>query len=154
MTRLNTRKNRRLYVTLYALALVFLYPFLHEYLGLLPTLAFLFVSPLYYARSALIAVYRKDRMDERERGVALASYESAYAILALTLVVSLFVDNNYPPSGWLAGAARYFLFTPSVLFDPFTMTLLVLVLPACVIAWLEPDPPAEETFSHISKEAA
>ncbi len=140
MTRLNTRTNRRLYVTLYALALVFLYPFLHEYLGLLETLAFLFVSPLYYARSALIAAYWKGRMDERERGVALASYEIAYAILALTLVSSLFVAN-YPPPEWLAGAAPYFIFTPSVLLDPFTMTLLILVLPACVIAWLEPDPP-------------
>ena len=139
MNYINTRKNRRLYVTLYALALVFLYPFLHENFGTLATLAFLFVSPLYYARSALIAAYRKGRMDERERGVALTSYENAYAILSLTLVVSLFIAKNYPPSGWLAGVAPYFLLTPSVLFDPFTMTLLVLVLPACVIAWLEPD---------------
>ena len=85
-------------------------------------------------------------MDERERGVALTGYENAYAILALTLVVSLFVAKNYPPSGWLAGVAPYFLFTPSVLFDPFTMTLLVLVLPACVIAWLEPDPINENLY--------
>lgn len=154
MTRLNTRRNRRLYITLYALALVFLYPFLHENLGTLATLAFFFVSPLYYARSSLIAAYRKDRMDERERGVVLAGYEIAYAILALTLVVSLFVAAYYLPTKWLAGAALYFLFTPDVLFDPFTMTLLVLVLPACVIAWLEPDPPAEEKFSHTSKEVA
>lgn len=153
MIRLNTRANRRLYVTLYALALVFLYPSLYENLGVLASLAFLFVSPLYYARSSLITAYRKGRMDERERGVALAGYEIAYAILALTLVVSLFVAN-YPPPEWLAGAAPYFLFTPSVLFDPFTMTLLILVLPACVIAWLEPDPPAEEKFSHTSKEVA
>lgn len=139
MTRLNTRKNRRVYVTLYALALVFFYPSLYENLGTLATLAFFFVSPLYYARSALIAAYRKGRMDEREQRTALEGYEIAYAILALTLVVSLFA-TNYPPPEWLAGAARYFLFTPSVLFDPFTMTLLVLVLPACVIAWLEPDP--------------
>ena len=152
MTRLNTRKNRRFYVTLYALALVFLYPFLHEYLGTLATLAFLFASPLYYARSALIAAYRKGRMDERERGVALTSYEIAYAILALTLVVSLFVAKNYPPSGWLAGVAPYFLFTPSVLFDPFTMTLLVLVLPACVIAWLEPDPINENLYEDLRGE--
>ncbi len=146
MTRINTRKNRRLYVTLYALALVFLYPPLYENLGTLATLAFFFVSPLYYARSALIAAYRKNRMDERERGVALEGYENAYAILALTLVVSLFVAKVYPPSIWLAVVAPYFLFTPSVLFDPFTMTLLVLVLPACVIAWREPGPlPNEPT---------
>ncbi len=143
MTRINTRTNRRLYVTLYALGLVLLYPFLHGYLGLLASLVFLFVSPLYYARSALITAYRKGCMDERERGVALAGYEIAYAILALTLISSLFV-TNYPPPEWLAGAAPYFLFTPDVLFDPFTMTLLILVLPACVIAWLEPDPPTEE----------
>lgn len=139
MTRINTRRNRRLYVTLYALALVLLYPSLYENLGTLATLAFFLLSPLYYARSALVVAYRKGRMDEREQRTALESYEIAYAILALTLVVGLFA-GNYPPPEWLAGAARHFLFTPSVLFDLFTMTLLVLVLPACVIAWLEPDP--------------
>ena len=153
MTLTSTRKNRRLYVTLYALALVWLYPFVFENFGVLATLAFFFLSPLYYARSIIVAAYRKNRMDERERGLVLEGYENAYAILALTLIVSLFVAKNYPPSGWLAGVAPYFLFTPSVLFDPFTMTLLVLVLPACVIAWLEPDLLTEETSLHTSSGA-
>ncbi len=131
--------RRRLYVTLYVLVLVLLYPFLYENLGTLATLAFLFISPLYYSRSAIVAAYRKGRMDERERQVAFESFKIAYEILVVTLLVSLAV-SAYPPPEWLAGAARYFLFTPSVLFDFGTVLLLALVLPASVVAWLEPDP--------------
>lgn len=143
MTRIDVRSHRRLYVTLYALALVLLYPLLREYLGMLASLAFLLASPLYYSRSTIIAAYQKGRLDERERQAALESFKIAYEILVVTLLVSLAV-SAYPPPKWLAGVVRYFLFTPSVLFDLWTLMLLALVLPACVIAWLEPDPPAEE----------
>lgn len=142
MTRTDTR-NRRLYVTLYALALVVLYPFLREYLGALASLTFLLASPLYYSRSAIVAAYRKGRMDERERQVA-NGFKIAYEILVVTLLVSLAV-GTHPPPEWLAGVAPYFLFTPGVLFDLWTLMLLALVLPACVVTWLEPDPVEDET---------
>jgi hypothetical protein len=143
MTWFNTRTNRRLYITLYAFSLVLLYPFLFEYVGVIATLVFLLLSPLYYSRSTLVAAYRKDQMDERERMAVLESLRLSYGIFTATLLVSLAV-SAYPTPSWLAGAARHFLFTPEVLLNFWTLLLLALVLPVCVIVWLEPDPLPEE----------
>ncbi len=148
MTRFGTRRNRRLHVLLYALALVFLYPLMYEYLRAFAVLVFLLVSPLYYARSALITSYWKDQMDERERQAVLEGYKLTYAVLVSTLLVSL-LAGEYPTSGWLAGVAPYFLFTPDVLFDPLTLGLFALMLLVCVVAWLEPDPIPESPHERV-----
>lgn len=82
-------------------------------------------------------------MDERERQAALEGFKVAYEILVVTLLVSLEVGAYSSPE-WLSGAARYFLFIPSVLFNLWTLGLLALVLPACAIIRLEPDPLPDE----------
>ncbi len=143
MTRLSTRRNRRVYITLYTLALVFLYPSLYENLGVFAFLVFLLLSPLYYSGSTIVAAYRKDRMDERERQMVLEGMTTAYAIFVGTLLASLVVATFEIPE-WLAGLAPYLLLTQSVLFDFWSLYLLAVVLPVCVVAWLEPDPPTEE----------
>ena len=146
------RSVRRALVILYY-ALFLFYPFFDAVLGFTAFVLFLVVSPLVLKLSSLVRAYYNDDPDEREVTLINQAHRLAYGILVPTVVAVMLV-NRYggQPGPGLQTLNHYLVFEHLLTLLPFV--ILALTLPAAVMMWLEPDPPAEENFSHTSKEIA
>lgn len=139
-----SRRQRRLYVVVYALALIALYPYLYDQLGFIAVLLFALASPLYWSGRIIVDALTEKPLDEREQQVAFQGFKTAYEILVVTILVSLAV-NSYPVPDRHRVLNTYFLLNSEVLLNFGSLLLLAVVLPACVVAWYEPDPiPADQ----------
>lgn len=140
--RVFTRSRRRVHVVLYALALTFLYPLLQENMPVFAFGMFLSFSPLYWLSGRVVlTLFSDEPLDERDKQVIGTGLTHAYWILATSFVVSagIGVFDGYL-WGPIAQLNLHFLFNDDVLFSFWTLLLVATVLPACVVAWLEPDP--------------
>ena len=135
-----TRRTRRALVVTSVLlyALVFI-----------PSLtSFVFIWAVVVAQIALFAyaghvgrhtaVAADETLDERQRAVKQRIFRRSYHII-MGLAVFLLVLGGLIRVDWWVVVA---------------FLALVLTLPTYMLLWLEPDPPAEENFSHTSKEIA
>jgi hypothetical protein len=128
-------------VVIYVLALLILYPLLTESLGVIAAGIFLIVSPLFLSGRAMLAALANETLDERELKITNTGFTHAYWILVSLLLVN--ISANFFFRGDPEAFPRLYtliLLHNEVLFEFWTLLLVAIVLPACVVAWLEPDP--------------
>ncbi len=147
--------QRRLYVTAFASSLSFLVwaslrtvqtptnPVVLNLLYYLPILAALFTVGKLYASTRNIANRRDSSLDERQRVQRDRVHRLSYRLLAVVFLLTLtwfYLTAGTAGFGFFWGVMDRF----RVVHVLGSLVLLALTLPTLVLAWLEPDPIAED----------